>query len=121
MLVQAVRTLPRITPVPGVPAFYRGVVNLRGKITTVIDLRLFFDISTEEAAPPGELVVVRSNNLEMGLLAHYVQGVVSVPYALLEPMPDMRYARGVTADRLVLLDLAPLFEDNRLIIGDMDS
>lgn len=39
--VRAVRPLSKITPVPGVPDFYRGVMNLRGQIITLIDLRYF--------------------------------------------------------------------------------
>jgi purine-binding chemotaxis protein CheW len=121
MLVQAVRILPRITPVPGTSRFYRGVVNLRGQIISVIDLRIFFDIPVDENNPPGELVMMRANNLEIGLLAHHVHGVMTIPNSEIQPMPEVRYARGVTANRLVLLDIAALFEDERLIIGGTDE
>lgn len=116
-LVRAVRALSHITPVPGVPTFYRGVVNLRGRITSVLDLRLFFDMPVLEAAPPQELIVVQANRLEIGLLAHTVEGVVEISMGAFEPQPDIRYARGITRDKLLLLDLARLFEDERLIVG----
>lgn len=118
MLVQSVRTLgtQKIMLVPATPRFYRGVVNLRGQIITVLDIRRFFDLPESTSEPPRELVVVRSNGLELGLIARHVQGVQRVPAESVRPFEQLRYARGVTAERLVILDIARLFEDERLII-----
>ncbi len=120
--VLAVRPVTRVTRVPGVPAFYRGVVNLRGKITTVLDLRYFFDMSVNDGdRTPRELVIARVSGLELGLLAHHVEDVIPVPKASLEPMDEMRFALGVTRDRLVVLDIAAIFAEERLIIGEIDE
>lgn len=121
MLVRGLRDLPHITPVPGSPHFYRGVVNLRGQIVTVMDLRPFFDMATGEETPPAELVVVKSGRLEIALLAHHIHGVQSIPQDTVASTGEIRYTRGVTADRLVLLDIAALFEDERLIAGTPDE
>lgn len=122
MAVRAVRPLPKVTPVPGTPPFYSGVVNLRGQIVTVFDLRRFFDIATPHDAgrAPRELIIVNTNQLEMGLLASHVKGVMSVPAEAIQQYESVRYAYGVTAARLVILDIAALFEDERLIIGGQD-
>jgi len=122
MLVRGVRALSKIARVPGIPPFYRGVVNVRGQILTVLDLRTFFDIpvADEETMPP-ELVIVRSNNLEIGLLAHGVSGVVTVPREAIVPADNIRYALGVTADHLVLLNIEQMFDDDRLIVGGKDD
>lgn len=118
MAVRSVRTIGRITRVPGTPSFYRGVVNVRGQVVTVMDLRLFFGIPTaDDAAPPDELVVVRGGRLEIGLLAHNVEGALDVPAAAIEPVDNMRYALGVTRERLVLLDVERLLQDEQLVIG----
>ncbi len=121
MKVIAVRTAPNITVVPGTPTFYRGVVNLRGRITTVLDLRYFFDLSLEEKKPPNELVVINENKLEIGLLAHHVHGVRDVPFVDVEPATFIRYAHGVTVDRMVVLDASAMFEDERLTVGGGDE
>lgn len=121
MLVQGVRTISKITRVPGTPRFYRGVVNIRGQIITVMDLRMFFDMVFDEQDMPHELILVRSNSLEIGLLAHHVEGVLTVPRAAIEPLEDMRYAIGLTMGRLVMLDIERLFEDERLVIGGADE
>ncbi|MDX1995849.1 MAG: chemotaxis protein CheW [bacterium] len=117
MLVRSVRTAGKITAVPGVPYFYPGVVNLRGQITTVLDLSAFFDVQSGAAEPARELILVQANALELALLAHHIEGVVQIPLSQIEPLPDVRYARGVTPDGIVLLDILTVFEDERLIVG----
>ena len=121
MLVRGVRSLSKIARVPGIPAFYRGVVNIRGQILTVLDLRTFFDIPTGDHIAPEELVIVRSNNLEIGLLAHVVNGVVSVPRETIVLADSIRYALGVTAEKLVLLNIEQMFEDDHLIVGGKEE
>ncbi|HRL11421.1 MAG TPA: chemotaxis protein CheW [Aggregatilineales bacterium] len=113
--VRAVRQLPRVTVVPAVPAFYRGVVNLRGQIISVLDLTAFFDLPPDVDA--GELIVVAAANLELGLLARHVEDVQTVPRSTLKPLDSIRWALGVTAEQLVVLDIQQLLMDERLIIG----
>ncbi len=121
MAVRGVRTVNHITRVPGTPAFYRGVVNVRGQVVTVLDLRLFFEMPvTEETVTPDELVITRVKRLEIGLLAHNIEGVRVVPRSAVEPLEGMRYGLGVTADQLVLLDVESLFADDRLMVGGKD-
>ncbi|NWF71265.1 MAG: purine-binding chemotaxis protein CheW [Chloroflexi bacterium] len=121
MLVRAVRPVSKITRVPGTPPFYRGVMNIRGQITTVMDLRLFFDLPVNETQPPLELVVMRAVGLEIGFLAHEVSGVVSIPRAAIQMPGETRFARGVTAERMVLLNVGQIFESERLVIGGGDE
>ncbi len=118
-LVKSVRAAHRITPVPATPHFYRGVVNIRGQIITVLDLQRFFGIDSSVSS--GELVIVSANKLEIGLLASEVKGVSTVPTGMVRTVDTVRYARGVTADRMILLDLAQMFEDDRLISGSTDE
>jgi purine-binding chemotaxis protein CheW len=121
MSVRSVRPLTKITRVPGTPSFYRGVVNIRGKITTVLDLRQFFDMSVSDAQPPDELIIVESNQLMMGLLVHHVTGVVALPRSAIEMSGESRYTLGVTSDRLVVLNIQQIFESERLILGGTDE
>lgn len=122
MYVRNVRNTGPITRVPGLPAFYRGVVNVRGQVITVLDLRLFFDMPVEATEIlPDELVVVRANGLEIGLLAHNIAGVQVVPESQVELAENMRYAFGITSQRLLLLDIKHLFQDDRLLVGGKDD
>lgn len=112
--VRSVRPITTLTRVPGLPSFYSGVVNVRGQIVSVLDLRPFFGMTVETVAR--ELVIVNMNGLQLGLLASHVEDVAHVPYAQVEPL-DRPHTRGVTIDRLVLLNISALFGDERLIIG----
>lgn len=115
--VRSVRPAPAITPIPNTPVFYRGVVNLRGKIITVLDLRAFFGMEAADIAATRELIVVNAAALELAVLAQHVHGVDAVPLSTIQPIESIRYARGVTPDRLIILNIEQLFEDERLIIG----
>jgi purine-binding chemotaxis protein CheW len=116
--VRGIRALGTIAHVPGAPAFYQGVINVRGRIITVLDLRNFFQIPYgEDAAMPNEVIIVQAAKLEMAVLAHQVIGVESVPLSAIKPVDHMPYAHGLTSDKIVLLDIAQLFRDERLIVG----
>jgi purine-binding chemotaxis protein CheW len=115
--VRGVRAAASIARVPGVPAFYRGVINVRGQIVTVMDLRPFFGIAAEdEIVAPRELVLARANRLDIGLLAHEIKGVVRLLPSKIKPLEHMPYTVGVTSDQVTVLNINQLFEDNRLIV-----
>jgi purine-binding chemotaxis protein CheW len=114
--VRGVRPVESLTRVPGVPTFYRGVINVRGRIVSVLDLRHFFNIPVDKSDLPPELIIAETEDLYLALLAHHIEEVTSIPRETVEVV-DVKYARGVTSERLVLLDIQTLFSDERLIIG----
>lgn len=115
--VRGVRSLGILTRVPGVPRFYRGVVNVRGRVVSVLDLHRFFGISIKDQDEPAELVLVEANGLYLGLLAERVETIFSVSAAEIEPLLDLPYARGLVQGRITLLDLVTLFNDTAFIVG----
>lgn len=115
-VVTRVRAISKLTHVPGAPSFYRGVVNVRGQIITVLDLRILLSLGTNVAEIPPELIVVKYNNLEVAILADHISDVERIPVDVIEPV-EMKYARGVTLGRLVVLDIEQLLSDERLLIG----
>lgn len=116
-LVRGVRPLTGIVRVPGVPDFYVGVVNVRGRVLTVMDLRRFFGLDAEEDfIIPDELVIIRANNLEVGLLAHQVNGVMTIPQNSVKPLDNLPYARGITPDKIIMLDIERLFTDDQIVV-----
>jgi purine-binding chemotaxis protein CheW len=120
--VRGIRSLGAIAHVPGSPNFYQGVINVRGQIITVVDLRNFFQIPPgDELAAPSEVVIVHAGNLEMALLAHHVIGVDSIPLSAIKPVEHMPYALGLTSEKMILLDMGQLFQDERLIVGGVNE
>lgn len=122
--VREVSPLVDLTPVPCTPEFMRGMVNVRGRITPVIDIKKFFDLPDAGLTDLHCIIVVRGSDVEFGLLADVVEGVRSIPVGSLQAsLPTLTgiradYLKGVTADRLVVLELDRLLTDPRIIVHE---
>jgi len=122
--VQEVCTLGELTPLPCTPPFVRGIVNVRGRIVPVLDLKRFFDLSEEGLTDLHRIILVRRHDLELGLLADVVTGLRSLPMESLQPsLPTLTgirgdYLKGVTADGLVVLDLVRILADPRILVEE---
>lgn len=100
-----------ITAVPRSPAFVKGVINLRGRIIPVVDLRDRFGMPEVEPTKETRIVVAESSATRVGLIVDSVSEVLLVPADAIEQTPevaagaDAEYLRGIAklADRLVLL------------------
>lgn len=81
-----------ITLIPGTKPFIRGVINLRGRVIPVVDLRLKFGLPRCEASEASVIIVVQygfqSRDLTMGILVDEVVEVLNVPAGQIEPPPD---------------------------------
>ena len=91
--VREIIGLQRITPFPRAPAFVRGVINLRGRVIPVVDLRILFGM---EACPTTDLTVIivlqcraRERQLTIGVLVDQVLEVLAFDAARIEPPPDL--------------------------------
>ena len=122
--VREVGPLHDLTPVPGTPAFVLGIINLRGVIRTVIDLKKFFDLPDAGLTQLNQILLLEHDDLQLGILADTIRGVRHIPLADLQPalptLTEIRadYLRGVTGDRLVVLDAAKLLTDPRLLVDE---
>ncbi len=100
-----------ITAVPRAPSFVKGVINLRGRIIPVVDLRDRFGMATAEPTKETRIVVAESSATRVGLIVDSVSEVLMLPLDAVEPTPevaagaDAEYLRGIAklGDRLVLL------------------
>jgi purine-binding chemotaxis protein CheW len=117
--VREVYPLKDLTPLPSIPPFMAGVVNLRGRILPVLDLKKFFDLPEEGLADLHHIILVGGNDLEVGLLADVIEGVHTIAAdTLVATLAGVRgaYLRGVTAERLIVLDVARILADPKLIV-----
>ncbi len=78
-----------ITEVPHMPAYTKGVINLRGKIIPVIDLRARFLLPEIEYDEFSCFVVVNIQGVTTGLIVDTVSGVVSIPKTDIDPSPEL--------------------------------
>jgi purine-binding chemotaxis protein CheW len=114
-----------ITPIPSLPPHVRGVMNLRGTVLPVIDLRMKFRLSAVEYTKFTVIVIARIEDKTVGLLVDAVSDVLHVNHDDLRPAPDFgsavdtEFINGVfqTHDRLaVALRLEKLLTDNEIEI-----
>jgi purine-binding chemotaxis protein CheW len=113
-LVQEIIRLAEITQVPRAPQFVKGVINLRGRIVPVIDLKRKLGLGEVEPTRQSRIVVVKVRDRLMGLLVDGASQVLKVPLSVIEAAPeevveiDASYIRGVAkleTRLIILLDL----------------
>ena len=126
--VREVCALREITPVPCTPDFVVGIVNLRGKILTVIDLRKFFALPAAGITQLNQIVILEDGRTRVGILVDAISRAQSVPVEKLQAsLPTLGgirtdYLRGVTPAQMAVLDAARILTDERiLIMEEVDS
>ena len=122
--VREIHPLTNLTPLPCTPAFVLGVVNLRGEIVSVIDIKKFFDLPEKGLTDLNKVVVLQSETMRFGVLADAVLGVRRIPVAELQPsLPTLtgireQYLKGVTSERMIVLDAEKLLSDEKMVVQE---
>ncbi len=86
--VQEIIRASDITPVPGAPGHVRGVINLRGKIIPVVDLRKRFALQDAKESDGQRIIVVEVGGKRLGMLVDSVSQVLKVSSSVVEDMPE---------------------------------
>lgn len=113
--VQEIRRVGEITAVPRAPEFVRGVINLRGRILPVLDLKRKLGLGEVEIQRSARIVVVRVQDRVLGLLVDGASQVLKVPLSRIEPPPDEVVERGGDYIRAVAK-----LEDRLIILMDLE-
>ena len=115
--------IQKITEVPDMPNFIKGVINLRGKIIPVMDVRLRFNMSEREYEERTCIVVVDINGTAVGLVVDQVSEVADIPESQVEAPPETGkgksscYLKGmgkVGEEVKILLNAGKLLRDEEL-------
>lgn len=122
--VRSIHPLRQLTVLPCTPPHVLGIVNLRGHVVAVIDIRRFFGLPQRGLADLDKVVVLTDGAMEFGVLADSVPGARTLRRdALQGDIPTFggirqAYLLGVTADRLAVLDAARLLHDPALKVDE---
>jgi len=98
MAVREIKGWSGVTQLPNQPEYMRGVLNLRGVMVPIVDLRCRFGQGLTEATPVHVVIVVQIDNKTVGLLADRVLDIISVEAAQIQPVPQV--SRGSQANFL---------------------
>jgi purine-binding chemotaxis protein CheW len=116
--------LKDLTPLPCTPAFVLGIVNVRGRIVPVLDVKKFFDLPEHGFTDLHRVILLEGDGMELGLLADAIAGVASIAVDTLQPsLPTLtgirsEYLKGVTAERLVVLDVGRILADPKITVHE---
>ena len=128
LFIGEVIPLKNLTQIPCTPSFVLGVINIRGKLMSVVDLKSFLGISgsinKEQDRNTQKVVVLKHKEMEFGI---HVDGVLSSDQiftdAILETLfvNDSRmssFYRGVTKDHIIIIDVLKLLTDEKIIVNE---
>jgi purine-binding chemotaxis protein CheW len=124
--VKEIQLLKDVCALPGVPAFYGGVANIRGQILPLVDLKKFFGLTANvpDRTIYNKVVVVQGNDMTLGFLADEVLRSTMVAMSSIQTTGvalagiDGKFLCGVTSDGIAILDVDQILLDDRLIVNE---
>jgi len=122
--VREVYPLKDFTPLPGVPPFVLGIVNVHGQILSVVDLKKFFNLPDKGLGELNKVIILHNGRMEFGILADAVLRTQSVPLDAIQAPPvtvtgiGAEYLKGVTGERVILLDAQKILDDKKIIVNE---
>ncbi len=120
--IRTVHLLKDLTPVPGTPDFVLGVINLRGEIISIVDIKRFFNLPFKGITDLNRILVLCNDKMEFGVLADELLGArmiasdnmqTSMPFA-----SDIltKYLKGITKEGLIVLDGEKILSDEGMLV-----
>lgn len=121
--IREVYPLKRLTSVPCTPDFVLGIINLRGQICSVIDIKKLIGLPDTALTDSSKVIVVFHEDVELGILADKIIGVrklllSSIKDDLLFDRGKGEYLSGVTLERVAILDIAKLLTSDGLLVHE---
>jgi purine-binding chemotaxis protein CheW len=124
LMVQEIRALEKVKPIPNAPEFVLGVINLRGQIIPVVDLRKRFNLSKPDTSQKPVTIYIELENLQkIGIVVDYVSDVHEIYPSMIKKNPDITntvdttYLDGiVTVDdaMIAIINMNKVFEKKEL-------
>lgn len=120
--VQEIKGYTKVTPLPNTPPYVKGVMNLRGIVVPVVDLRSKFSMGEAPDDGSAVVIVVMVREKVVGLLVDAVSDVLSIPQESIQPAPEL--TRGLTTNFISGIGqcgerLVTLLEIEQVILEDM--
>jgi len=114
--VREITMVPEIISVPGTPGFVEGIINLRGQMTTIIDLRKRFGLIEGQQSDQNRIIIIEKEGSSIGMAIDQVIEVLRLPVTSIEDTPDL--ARDVSLE--YIKGVGKLADGTLLIIVDLE-
>jgi purine-binding chemotaxis protein CheW len=124
LFIREVYPLTELTPLPCTPAHIFGIINIRGQILTIIDIKKFFALPEKGITNLNRVIVVKQGDMALGILADEIIGIRDIPEkGLNPPLPTMTGIhagdiKGVTGEGILLLDMEKFLNNRQFIVHE---
>ncbi|MFC4320160.1 chemotaxis protein CheW [Litchfieldia salsa] len=114
--VRSIEKHQKITRVPRTKNFVQGVINLRGVITPIIDLRKLFEMDERPYSEHTRIIIIAHEDYEVGLIVDAANDVMDIPLFSIEPQPDV-----VGSLKVDYIDGVSMVEERLLILLNLEQ
>lgn len=114
-----------LTPLPCTPSFIVGIINKRGQIISIVDIKKFFNLPDKGITNLNRVIIVQHNDMEFGILSDEIIGNSTLDLNTLQnDIPPVNkiadnYILGLTKERLIVLNIKELLLDEKLIVNEI--
>jgi len=121
--VSEVLSLKELTPIPGAPSFVTGIMDVRAKIISIVNLKLLFNLKETGLTQLNKIIVLKRGPMEFGIVTDAIAGTREVLLKGLGAPPATiqgtlaEYIKGITPEGLILLDGENLLTNKSIIVN----
>ena len=122
--VKEVYQLRDFTSLPGMPPYIFGIINVRGQILPVVDLKKFFNLPENGTGDSNKVIILQNDQMEFGILADDINGTLTIDPDEILVVPvtvngiGEEYLKGVTKENLIVLNGEKLLSDESIVVND---
>ena len=122
--IREVYPLKDFTSLPGVPPYILGIINVRGQILAVVNLKKFFNLPEKGIGELNKVIILHDEQIEFGVLADVVQGKQTIQIDEIKAVPESvsgigsEYVKGVTNNNIIILNTEKILSDKNIIVND---
>lgn len=123
--IREVHPIRDYTPLPCAPAFIVGLISVRRKVLSLIDLCHFFDLPQTSEIIGKNVIVLEQGDMEFGILTDGMTKISLIPLCEIQPpLPTLtairqEFLKGITHDGRIILDAQKLFDNKQLIVNEV--
>ncbi len=114
--VQEINKQLEITEIPNTPYYVKGIINLRGSVLPIVDLRAKLGIPPKENDKETRIIVVELNDSKIGFIVDKVNEVLRIPASITEPPPKI-----ITGKNEAIFNAVAKLEDRLIVLIDLEK
>ncbi len=122
--VKEVIPLKDMTVIPGTPPFVMGIINVRGQIYSILDIKKFFGLPEKGLTNLNRVIILQNKKMEFGILADSIVGISNIGTDELQTSLNLqqqissKFIKGITPGREIILDAEKLLNSEDIVVND---